>query len=328
MRFIKTHLVLFLVFTTQVVWASSSFKTSLENYKKKNYSQCTKSLEKRYENLNKKELLLLFYCYKQIKDKTKDQVRVLEKMESLDKPTEKTIFLKAQTYYYDKNYDEAIKELRKGINLFPKSKHLHESLLKIFMLTENSYESRMLLQSMKKQFGSTPRYLSLLCKYYYLDGYFDSAISTCREAIKSKLSFPDNYVYLALSQIESNEETKGAEQLVAAATNFKKSALAQQMLSAYYIKKENIPSAYKYAKKSYKLSPENIDVLITFAQASFANEEYQESLDAFNKACKMSRKAIEPFQVAAGKIKQKNNFEFTQKFSQAAHQCRIMKRED
>lgn len=328
MRFIKTHFLLFLLFTTQVVVAQASFQTALKNYKQKNYSECTQSLESRYESLKKKELLLLFYCYKKMDNKTKDQIRVLEKMESLDKPTEKSTFLKAQTYYYEKNYDEAIKVLRKGLNDFPKSKHLHESLLRIFMLTENSYESRMLLQSMKKTFGSSPRYLSLLCKYYYLDGYFDTAISTCREAIKAKLSFADNYVYLALAQIDSGEETKGSEQLVAAATNFKKSALAQQKLAEYYLKKENTPSAYKYAKKSYELSANNIDVMITFAKASFEAGKYQESLDAFNKACKKSRKAIDPFQVAAGKIKQKNNFEFNQKFSQAAHQCRIMKRDN
>lgn len=327
MRFIKTHLVLFLLLSTQLVSAQSGYKDALKNYKQKDYKSCTKGLEKKYENLNEKELLLLFYCYKKIDDKTKDQIRVLEKIESLDKPTEKTIFLKAQTYYLEKQYDKAIAELRNGLTLFPKSKHLHESLLKIFMITDNSYESRMLLQSMVKIFGENSKHLSLLCKYYYLDGFFDSAISTCRKAIKAKLSFADNYVYLALAQIDTGEETKGLEQLLATAKNFKNSPLAQQRLAEYYLKKENIPSAHKYALKSYKLSPKDIDVLITYAQTSFESEEYEESLKAFNEACKQSRKAIEPFQVAAGKIKQKNKFEMSQNFSQASHQCRIMKRE-
>lgn len=306
---------------------AKGYTGAIKHYKQKNYSDCAKSLEKKYENLNSKELMLLFYCYKNQSKKSKDQIRVLEKLETISEPTEKTIFLKSQTHYLVKSYDEAIKVLRSGIEKFPKSKHLHESLLKVFMVLDNSYESRMLLQSMTKKFGNNPRYLSLLCKYYYLDGYFDSAVSTCREAVRSKLSFADNYVYLALAQIDSGDDTKGAEQLVAAAGSFKKSALAQQRLAEYYLKKENIPSAYKYAKISYKLSPKDLHVLLTYAQASFESEKYDESLEAFTTACKMSRKAMEPFQIAAGKIKQKNNFEYTQKFSQAAHQCRTMKRD-
>lgn len=251
-----------------------------------------------------------------------NEVRVLKSITTTDEDIFEAHYNLALAQLKLKNEADAIESLRKAITINPGFKPAHDTLLSIFIKADNRYEARETLQDMITRFGKRPELMNSLCRLLSIDGFNKQAIIDCQNAILASASFPDNYIYLAQSLKDAEQEGESEKTLLHAARKFAKSEFVQWATGQLYFRKQNFPVAQKYFDKATQADPKSSRALLGSAETSMELGQYQQSLDFFERACKIDPNLKDKILTAAAKLRQKKEDSWAKKMMQKSYLCK------
>lgn len=251
-----------------------------------------------------------------------NEVRVLKSIATSDEEIFEAYYNMALAQLKLKNEADAIEALRKAISINPGFKPAHDTLLSIFVKADNRYEARETLQDMIKRFGKRPELMNYLCRLLSIDGFNKQAITDCQNAILTSAAFPDNYIYLAQSLKDADQEGESEKTLLHAARKFPKSEFVQWATGQLYYRKQNYPVAQKYFAKAAASDVKSARAQLGLALTSMELGEYQKSLDFFESACKLEPNLKDNILTAAAKLRQKKEDSWAKKMMQKSYLCK------
>lgn len=252
-----------------------------------------------------------------------DEIRVLELNLKDDSDDYLTYARMAKAYIELKKNDDAINSFRQAIRKNRKYLPAYEDLLYLFETTNNYYEARLILKDMVKVFGARKEYLHKMCRIDSLDGYIDSAIKVCLEAIFTDTAYPDSYVYLANNYRDSGKQTKAQKAYSDAAKKFPDSEFVQSAAGRFFSEKENHHAAFRYFRKASKADPKSVRALLGLAQSALEIGEYKVSLDTFISACNLDKSIAPEFRQAATQLRVKQIYKWSGDFEAKSNLCRL-----
>lgn len=288
------------------------------------------------ENLNEKVISLLNPYTEQISVATKfdlasayrgkgdslNEVRVLKGITTTNEEIFEAYYNMALAQIKLKNEADAIESLRKAITINPGFKPAHDTLLSIFIKADNRYEARETLQDMISRFGKRPELMNSLCRLLSIDGFNKQAITDCQNAILASASFPDNYIYLAQSLKDAEQEGESEKTLLHAARKFPKSEFVQWATGQLYLRKQNFAVAQKYFNNAIAADAKSSRALLGAAETSMELAEYQQALDFYERACKNNPNIKDNILTAAAKLRHKKEDSWAKKMTQKSYLCK------
>lgn len=250
-------------------------------------------------------------------------IRILENLTQEHKNDYVSYKRLGDAYSEIKNYDESMKNYAKAIKINKRYRPAYDRLLTVLEVTNKTYEYTNTLIDMLVAFGEKPDLVNLLCKTYYKNGYLDDARSVCQKAIQRSPKTADNHIYYGLS-LEASKKPKRALAIIKqTAKQYPDSEFAQFTAAEMHQKNNSSLSAYKYYKQCTKADANSSRCWLGLANMAFEVKNFKESLDAYNKSCKLDRSiAIEHFRNSATKLKIANNLKWQDKFSSFSLKCR------
>jgi len=226
-------------------------RIELANYylKQKSFAKVVELLNAYTDQLNSSGFLALANAYSNRKEYL-DEVRVLNLLTQKEPEDFHWHFLLGQAYLKEINIQgditkkkdlvtSAIQSFRKALSIQPDYKPAFDVLLTTFLQQKNNNEARELIQDGISKYGARPELLHEICRLDSMDGFLDSALKSCREAIKLSPDFPDNYVFLIQALNDIKEEKKADADAVAAAKKFPKSEFVQWAAGTLFFKRNN-----------------------------------------------------------------------------------------
>lgn len=253
-----------------------------------------------------------------------EQVKLLKDL-ALKYPNNSRIQYKLGLAYYNyRDADNAVESLRKAIQLRPNFYPPYKTLLSLFKETQNIYESRELLKNTLAQFGETPKLLSELCELTYKDNLIDQGITVCSKAYGADVNNVDNLIYLGQLQMKSGMVAEGQDNILRAANKNYGNEFAQWAAGQIYLEKKNYHVALRYFKAAVKANSKSARARLGHALSLFALDKYEAALNEFKISCDYDKKLTkDPFRVAANKVKQAKNYDWTKPYDTAAKRCRF-----
>jgi tetratricopeptide (TPR) repeat protein len=284
------------------------------------------------DQLTSEGFLALAEAYSSMKNYV-DEVRVLNVLVTKEEDHFQWEMLLGQAYIKESSVtkDEeargkmdtfAITHLRKAFKLNPKYKPIYDVLLNTLLRQKVHNEARELLIESVGRFGERPETFRELCRLDSLDGFLDSALKNCRQAIQAAPNYPDNYVYLVQTLYDEKEDQKAEKDIVGAARKFPSSEFVQWAAGVLFFKKKNYPVAARYFEAAVKADPTAKRSQFGLAQSLFESGDEKGSYDHFVKACDSDPVAVEVFLAAGGRLKQKGNSALGEKFVHSAYNCK------
>lgn len=273
------------------------------------------------DELSLSSLLQLAVAYQNV-EKYTDEIRVLKKALESGPKRYDIHYRVGLAYLKTEKFTEATNSMRDAIKIQRRFRQAYDSLLDIFQRTKNNYESRNILRDMVKIFGKDPLIYSHLCRLDSIDGYLESAIKACRKAMSIDRDFPDNYVYLAQSLIDSKDETSAGKVLIQAARRFPKSEFVQWATGEYYLRQKNYTGAQTYFSKAVLADEKSSRSLAGLAVCQFEQENHEDALASFSKACEIDENVVEKIREAAGKLRLAKKDEISRRYTKQIQDCK------
>ena len=293
-------------------------------FRSQKYEKVVSILQGHSNDISKPSRLMLAESLHHLK-KYEDEIRVLELNLKNDSDDFLTYARMADAHLKLGNQDDAISSYRNAIRKNKKYMPAYQELLYLFELKNNFYEARLILKDMTKTFGARKEYLHKMCRIDSLDGYIDSAIKVCLEAIFKDPSYPDSYVYLANNYRDAGKQTKAQKAYTDAAKRFPKSEFVQSAAGRFFSEKQNHHAAFRYFKKANKADKKSIRALLGLAQAALETGDYRTSLNSFTTACAMDKSIAPEFRQAATKLRVSQNYKWSGDFEAKSNLCRLKK---
>lgn len=265
--------------------------------------------------------LLLARSFRQLKRYT-DEIRILKKVLAKQGHKEEIHYQLGLAYFNNEQLTEATTCFREAIKLNKKFRLAYEGLLAIFQKTKNNYESRTILREMEKSFGKDATIYSHLCRLDSMDGYLDSAITVCRQAIQTDRQIPENYIYLSQSLRDKNDELKAGKTLLLAAKQFPQSEFVQWSTGEYYWQQKNYAAAQKYYIQAISADASSSRALLGLALCQFELHQYEQALQSFKQSCQLNESVSDKIREASGKLRQQKEKEWSRLYSQQVYQCK------
>ena len=195
-------------------------------------------------------------------------------------------------------------------------------MLGIFQKNSNNYESRVILSDMKKIFKQDTKTYNHLCRLDSNDGYLDSAIKNCNQAIKMNPKTPENYVYLAQSLSDKGESSLAGKNLIYASKKFKKSEFVQWATGQYYFKQKNFGVAKQYFLLASKVDSRSFRSFLNLGECYFELNEWENSYNSLKIACTLNESAIDKIREYSGRLRISKESEWSKKFSKLMYECK------
>ena len=215
----------------------------------------------------------------------------------------------------------AVTHFRKAFKLNPKYKPAYDILLTTLLKQKEHNEAREVLMEGISRFGERPELFRELCRLDSTDGFLDSAIKNCRQAIQLAPNYPDNYVFLVQTLYDQKEEQKAENDVVSAARKFPKSEFVQWAAGTLFFRKKNFPVASRYFLTATQADPKSSRSHFGLAQSEFELGDEKNAYEHFMLACASDASVIDTFLAAGGRLKQKGNTELGEKFVHSAYNC-------
>jgi tetratricopeptide (TPR) repeat protein len=271
-------------------------------------------------SLTRQGLLTLARCHSALNE-TVDEVRVLDLSKNKYPKDYVSMTKLGQAYSKMKKSAEAVQTFYEAKELNPRYKPAYEALLAELQIQGDTYEARTLVQDMMKKFGKEPKYLSALCRLYTKDAFLDKAVETCEEATQKDAGVPENYVNLAISLRDKLEPDRALTMINQAAAKFTNNEAVLSMQGLIYSDKKDHSRAYAAYKRAATFAPKSVSAWVGYGKAAYDLHKYQESLEAFKKACKIDSHASRDFREVAGRLHKEKNEEWRYKFTDALSSC-------
>jgi tetratricopeptide (TPR) repeat protein len=251
-----------------------------------------------------------------------DEIRTLEVLAQTQPKDAGVQELLGKSYLTTNNFDKSAEHYRKAIKLDHKRLSAYDGLYDVFAKSNNNYERRALLTDMQKAFGETPQVVTKLCRFYTQDNFIEKGREMCLKAVTLDPDIPDNHVFLALDYKDGKEVEQSLKIIQTAAKRFAKSEFAQYTAGTMNDEMKNYESARFYYRRCVKADPASDRCWAKLGQAALQLKDYQESLDAFRKACRLNSHAhYTEFRNATTTVRIWRVSQWTDKFSNAVENC-------
>lgn len=293
-------------------------------FQKKKYAEAVEILTPVQEGLDKQGIQLLSKSYHNQKNYL-NEIRVLEQWLSRHQKDYTGIKDLGDAYLAMGNRIEAAKTYQLAIEVNKKYEPAYEALIRVNEDEGNSAENLSLVQDMLKIFGGKKLYFHRLCEYHYTDGFLKEARGYCQKAVDSDPKYADSHVILGLTYREEQNPLRYQKVLASAAKQFPKSELAQYMAGQMSEDLKDIVSALKYYLQATKADSESVRSWLRLAVVGISAKNYEQSLNAFMKACDLDRsKALEPFRTAVSTLRAQGVNQWNKKFDDSVQKCKYM----
>ncbi len=284
----------------------------------------TALLWKHVDKIDRSGLLALAKIHITAKDYG-DGHRALNLMISKNEKDFEAHTLKGDIFSQEKKKKEALESYQSAIDVKNNFEPAYTGLIHLYenMSPPNLYELRILYQDMVKNIGKKSVYLQKICEINFLDSVYESAITSCKEAIQQDSSIPDAHVYLGASLNFLGEKQKAEETLKKSAQRFPKSELALFYYGSYLEEQKNFVESYNVYKNSTKVDETSARSWLGYGKTAFELKKYEESLAAYKKACRLDKKTAPIFRKATSILRINRNPDWTSRFEDASENCNL-----
>ncbi len=293
-----------------------------ELYKKGEYEKVTLLLWKHVERIDRRGLITLARAHAQRKEPT-ETIRSANILIGKNEKDFEALTLMGDAFAQQKKTKDAMESFKKAIEINPKYEPAYNGLITLYEKREppNFYELRILFQDMIDSIGPRPQYLRKICEINTLDGTFEPAVTTCKEAIQKDPRTADAYVYLGLSYKALGEMATALKTLKKAAQDFPASELAQYHYGRHLEEQKNYLEAMKIFKKGTEADDKAGRSWLGLATTSFELRKYDIALLAYKNACKYDKKNAVAFRRATAVLRNSKNSQWTDQFEAASENC-------
>lgn len=282
------------------------------------------------EDSSARSLLILAQAYEN-KGDYENQIRVLKQLVKKNKKNGlyllelakgfRKLYFKTGLFKYR---EEAITHINHILKLHKKyHEKAHLEMLNLLKYKEDSEETNYailkLLQTLIREFGVKRTYVKDICKYFYLNKFYNQSLSGCKKAMKYDPKEPSNYIYYALS-MEETEEIE--ENLKKAVRKFPKSLFVRLSIGQFFITQKDYKSALPHFNKALKIKSNSAEGQMGLAQSLFYNGKEKTSYKHFLKACMLDKpQMLWPFKQAKSILNQKSKFKLAGTFEKGITRC-------
>lgn len=288
--------------------------------KQKDYSKVISLLSPSVETLDRNGLFVLAKAYSASKN-PEAAIKVYTACLTKDpKDVEAKTLIGAEQFVSGKD-KEAMATLKEAIDINPRFVPAYKILIRIYEKKKNKYELRLLYQDLVEKVGDRSEYIVKLCELTTLDGLYDLALKYCQTGIQKDSSEASNFVFLGMTYNQTGETKKAENYLKKAADEFQGSELAQMTYAQFLDEKKNYIASYGFYKRAVDANKKSVPALQGLGHAALEIQKYQESLDAYAKACQMDKKTLPQFRRAANTLRTMRNADWLKKFEVAIDKC-------
>nr|BFD64715.1 hypothetical protein BdHM001_33960 [Bdellovibrio sp. HM001] len=293
-----------------------------ELYKKEEYEKVTLLLWKHIDKLDRRGLLLLAKAHEKRKEPS-EMIRALNVLIGKDDKDYEAHSLMGNAYVLQKKTRDAMESYKRAIELNPKYEPAYDGLVGLYENRDvpNLYELRILFQDMVQSIGPRPQYLRKLCEINTMDGTYEPAVQSCKEAIQKDPKTADAYVYLGIAYKELGQDDTAAKTLKKASADFPRSELAQFNYGRLLEDQKNYIEAMKVYKAGTEANAKAARSWLGLATTSFELRKYDISLLAYKNACKYDKKNAVAFRRATTVLRNAKNSKWTDQFEVASDNC-------
>lgn len=284
------------------------------------YDRAVTHLKEASQDSTPEVLYMLAEAYRGRKDYP-SEIRTLEVIIQTNESDARALELLGYAYFNSEDMNKSSQYFRKALAVDPKRRRSYDGLLKVFEARKNRYESRVVYADMVKAFGEDSQAYSGLCRLYTEDNLSESSIESCRKAISIDPKIPDNHVYLGMSYKYLKDMAQAQRILNKAAKSFPDSELALWASAQLADEMKNWESARLYYRKCVKADPRSSRCYKRLAMITFSLKEYQDSLEAFKRACELDRTTYTEIRNVTSQLRISNDEEWKDKFQDASDKC-------
>jgi tetratricopeptide (TPR) repeat protein len=291
------------------------------SFKKGDYDKVTDLLWKNVDTLDRKGLILLATAHEKKKEAA-NTLKVANILTSRNPKDFEGFYLTGLAHLMNKKNSEALEALKTALELNPKYQPAYERLAEMYEQKKNPYELRILYQDMVEKIGPKPAFLAKLCEINALDSQEDQAVKYCKEAITKDPKKAENHVYLGLTRAHSGDTEEAKKILKEAADSHSKSEFAQYTYANLLDESKDYLESAKYYKAGVAVDPQSARSWLGYAKATFEIHKFDQSLEAYKKACKLDQKTAVAFRRAANVLRaSKEGGTWEKPFATASESC-------
>ncbi len=288
--------------------------------KDKKYDKALDLLKGQIENLDREGLNLLSKAYEGKKDWI-NQIRFLNMVVGQNPKDIRALTKIGDAYFNSNQTPSAITNYKLALEINPKYLPALQGLANSLKKSGNNYELLTLYQEMNEIWGPKTEYIRELCRLNVEEGYFDAAAKLCATAVEKDPLFPDNHVYWALYLKDAGNDKQANKVLEKASQSFPKSELVQRIYGSLLEDQKNYIQGYKCFAKAAEADPKSYKAQLGLARNAYELQKYEVSLGAFQKACKLDRRALQDFRTVASKLRNAHQTDWVKKFDYAIEKC-------
>ena len=219
---------------------------------------------------------------------------------------------------------DALATLKDALERNPKYEPAYLELSNLYEKKNNKYELRMLYVDMIQKVGPRPLYLENLCKLYTIGGFFEEGKAICRDGITADKNNPKNYLNLAVCLRDTGHKDEAKSLMKRAADNFTNDEESQMLFAKFLeVDEKNLSQALQYYKAAVNANPNSAKAWIGVANVQLDLLKYSESLEAYKRACSLSRIAIQETRHAIAVLRTSKSEEWLPQFDHLAETCAL-----
>lgn len=270
--------------------------------KAKDFAGVVKLLRPSFESLPRRGLLMISRAYKALND-APNEVRALESVTAKNPKDYVAQTQLGEAYLRAKRFDDAGHAFQAAMTLNNRYRPAFDGMWTLLETSDTKYEARTLVLDMVKTFGPDAKTSSALCRMYATEDFLEKTTEACRLAIKLDPKRADNYVHLATSLRDQEQQEESVKIIVDAAKRFPDSEDVQSLAGEMKANDRNFAEAYRYYKQAVASDPKSARAQVGFANAAFEVQKHDEAMAAYKLACKLDRKTGRDFRAAFLKVK-------------------------
>jgi tetratricopeptide (TPR) repeat protein len=301
--------------------ATSSGELAAEKaFSQKNYAEVVRLLMPNLAHLSRNGLIALGKSQSELKNTTA-ALKAFSAGMALDAKDVELKSLYGRELIRAGKDKDGMTVLKEVLDASPKYLPAYRILIEHYEKKKNKYELRLIYQDLVEKFGEKPEFVTKLCELTTMDGLFDLSKKYCTLGVSQTPREPENYVYLGLTFKYTQLPDEAERYLKRAADSFSKSNLAQLNYAQFLEDKKSFVQAFKYYGRAVAADAASVPGLIGLGNTGLEIQKLAESLDAFQKACKLDKTTIAAFRKATNTLRLARNEAWKRKFEVGVELC-------
>lgn len=288
--------------------AQSTLESSAKSqFEAKNFKAVIKTLNSDFSKMSRTTLILLARAYEETKD-FDGGIRVLQYYVQSHSNDPKGYFHLGRLLVLKGQKDEGYLQIKLAIEKDKAYKAAYEYLVAEFRNdSQRVFDGIQIATDMIAQFGSSENRIKDLCFFYYLAGYVEQAVKSCKKGISISKDDADNYIYLAFTYKNNGDEEKAKSLLKNAGRRFPASELAQWANGTYEFEAKNYALAEEHFHRALATDGHSARAHLGLALSLFKQKKYKEALVHYRRNCELNKTISDEFKLASGFLLQEKS---------------------